>query len=511
MKKLIYLLVLFIISSVYSQNITNTLGNTGTFTIKDAANTYLTLTQSSGNLSLNRGLNLPFTISSTTGIIFKNSNRFIHDFAPVTAQGHNTFVGLNSGNFTMSGSGLNSSFNTGVGSSSLLTLTTGAFNTALGYFSLNKTTSGSYNTAVGTECLYSNITGGSNSGFGHQTLSMSTGGSNSAFGYQSLTDNTTGDNNSSFGAMSMWLNTSGTNNCSFGYQSMFSNNTAGNNSAFGYQCLFNNNGTNNNCFGYQSMYFNTGGVLNCAFGTQSLYNNSNGTNNAAFGNNTLINNTTGIRNTAFGDDAGSTVINGNNLTLIGYNSEPTSSSATNQVTLGNASVTSLRCAVTTITSLSDARDKKNIRDLTLGLDFIARLKPRLFNWDKREWYENNNSDGSKMQEAPTAGFIAQELDEAQNDGNAEWLNLVLKDNPEKWEATPGNLLPVMIKAIQELNAKCDSLQDENQKLTASLNEINDLKSKLAQLSEQLFQLTNKTGDTNTKNNTILVTSDENSK
>ena len=45
-----------------------------------------------------------------------------------------------------------------------------------------------------------------------------------------------------------------------------------------------------------------------------------------------------------------------------------------------------------------------------------------------------------MKEEPTAGFIAQELDEAQTTGNAEWLNLVLKDNPEKWEATPGNLL-----------------------------------------------------------------------
>ena len=58
-----------------------------------------------------------------------------------------------------------------------------------------------------------------------------------------------------------------------------------------------------------------------------------------------------------------------------------------------------------------------------------------------------------MQETPTAGFIAQELDEAQTTANTEWLNLVLKDNPEKWEATPGNLLPIMVKAIQELKLK----------------------------------------------------------
>ncbi|MBK8552024.1 MAG: tail fiber domain-containing protein [Ignavibacteria bacterium] len=88
----------------------------------------------------------------------------------------------------------------------------------------------------------------------------------------------------------------------------------------------------------------------------------------------------------------------------------------------------------TITSLSDARDKKNITDLNLGLDFIMKVKPRLFNWDKREWYEDNISDGSKMKGELTAGFIAQELDEVQTTEDAEWLNLVLKDNPESLES-----------------------------------------------------------------------------
>ena len=77
-----------------------------------------------------------------------------------------------------------------------------------------------------------------------------------------------------------------------------------------------------------------------------------------------------------------------------------------------------------------------------------KIKPRQFNWDKRDWYNGNISDGSKMKEEPTAGFIAQELDEAQTFENTEWLNLVLKDNPEKLEATPGNLLPIIVKAIQ---------------------------------------------------------------
>jgi len=37
---------------------------------------------------------------------------------------------------------------------------------------------------------------------------------------------------------------------------------------------------------------------------------------------------------------------------------------------------------------------------------------------------------------------------------------VFDDNPEKLEAGYGKLLPVMVKAIQELSAKVDALQAE---------------------------------------------------
>jgi hypothetical protein len=50
----------------------------------------------------------------------------------------------------------------------------------------------------------------------------------------------------------------------------------------------------------------------------------------------------------------------------------------------------------------------------------------------------------------TAGFIAQELDESQQKFNADWLNLVYKSNPAKLEANYGNLIPVLVKSIQEL-------------------------------------------------------------
>ena len=75
-----------------------------------------------------------------------------------------------------------------------------------------------------------------------------------------------------------------------------------------------------------------------------------------------------------------------------------------------------------------------------------------------------------MQTTPTAGFIAQELDEVQTKENAEWLNLVLKIIPDKLEATPGNLLPIIVKAIQELKTENDELKNEVITLRASIAE-----------------------------------------
>ena len=187
-----------------------------------------------------------------------------------------------------------------------------------------------------------------------------------------------------------------------------------------------------------------------------------------------------------GFNAGGNVSSGTNLVLLGYDAQPSTGVAANEVVLGNGSIQVLRCNVQTITSLSDARDKKNIKDLSLGLDFLMKVKPREFNWDRREWYENGISDGSKIQDHPTAGFIAQEFDSLQTHEHAEWLNLVLKNNPDKWEATYGNLLPVIVKAVQELKQKNDELVLFNQELAEQnvtlRNEVEEFK---LTISEQI--------------------------
>jgi len=410
-----------------SGSINNTLGTGGSFIIKDGSTTFLNLSQSDGILSLNNSFTFPVTTGSTLGVIFKGTDRFIHDYKPLGKDGFNTFMGVNSGNFTMTGgNSFSASYNTAVGISSLTALTSGYMNSAFGVNTLYSNTTGYMNSAFGFSSLSSNITGICNSGFGHQSLLYNTSSYNSAFGKNSLSANTTGSNNSAFGYQSLNSNTTGADNSAFGLNSLLNNITGNANSAFGYYSLDNNTaGNDNSAFGYQALNF-----------------------------------TTGNENSAFGVFAGYNLTTGSNNTIIGFNARSSSDTVSNEITLGNSNVTNLRCQVTTITALSDARDKKNIRDLPLGLDFLMTVKPRLFNWDRREWYEDGKADGSKMRENPTAGFIAQELDEVQTKGHAEWLNLVLKSNRDRLEATPGNLLPIMVKAIQELKTENEALRNE---------------------------------------------------
>ena len=290
-----------------------------------------------------------------------------------------------------------------------------------------------------------------------------------------MSENTTGYDNCAFGRSSLLFNISGYYNTGVGSSSLRGN-------VYGYE---------NSGLGYNSLNSNTDGYRNVAIGVDAMSSNTIGSGNTGIGAYTLTSITTGNLNTVIGYQSGTNIITGSNNTVLGYNTEPSSTSTSNQITLGNSSVTSLRCNVTSITSLSDARDKKNIKELSLGLDFIAKLKPRQFNWDKREWYDGNVSDGSKMQEAPTAGFIAQELDSLQQTENAEWLNLVLKDNPDKWEATTGNLLPIMVKAIQELKEKCDRLEKENSILSGELSQIELLKTQFEDLEGLYNELSGK--------------------
>ena len=162
---------------------------------------------------------------------------------------------------------------------------------------------------------------------------------------------------------------------------------------------------------------------------------------------------TSLFNTFVGANSGSNLTAGTNNTAIGYNALPATATASNSITLGNSSITSLRCAVTSITSLSDARDKKEVEDLNVGLDFIDGLRPVKFVWDDR------NEEGKH--DVADFGFIAQELKAAEDAVDmADVLKLVYDENPDKLEATYGKLIPILVKAVQELSAEVKQLKNK---------------------------------------------------
>jgi hypothetical protein len=162
---------------------------------------------------------------------------------------------------------------------------------------------------------------------------------------------------------------------------------------------------------------------------------------------------TNSQNVFVGHIAGGTTTTGENNIVLGYQSNAATATTSDSITLGNSSHNVLRCAVTSITSLSDARDKKDVVELRAGLDFVKSLRPVEFVWDDRD--ENGKHDINDF------GFIAQELKSAQEEAEmADVLKLVYDENPEKLEASYGKLLPILVKAIQELAAKVELLESK---------------------------------------------------
>lgn len=191
---------------------------------------------------------------------------------------------------------------------------------------------------------------------------------------------------------------------------------------------------------------------NTAFGFRALLNCS-GDDNTAVGMGALqlLAGTSANNNTAIGQNAGFGMTGSQNCIFIGRDSVSSTPTAINEINLGNAFNTVIRAAVTTITSLSDERDKKDVKELGAGLDFVKGLKPVEFVWDDRD--EKGKHDVKDF------GFIAQDLKKSQEDaGLAETLKLVYEENPEKLEASYGKLVPILVKAIQELTAKVEALE-----------------------------------------------------
>lgn len=260
-------------------------------------------------------------------------------------------------------------------------------------------------------------------------------------------------------------------NIAIGYNAMqkwvSSHPTAGHNTCIGDQaCQSLPDGTNNTIMGANAMV-SANATLNSwtaiGAGVGSHLTTTSGVYNTLIGpscvNNEVTTSFTGNYNTFIGDTCAknqSGDISCQNTVLLGHEAgkEGTWLIASNNIVLGNDNITTLRCKVAVISALSDARDKTDIEDVSVGLDFVNALKPRFFTWNER-----NVEEGSPYIDKKDMGFIAQELDEVETQfGVAEQTDLVDKTNPEKLETRNARLIPVLVKAIQELSAKVEELE-----------------------------------------------------
>ncbi len=217
------------------------------------------------------------------------------------------------------------------------------YNTALGYNALNASTSGNENVAVGYSALSVSTTGYENTAVGYQAgdaltsgqrnvfvgmgaaTALTTGHTNVAVGRESMRNSTTSAANVAVGDRALRSNTTGSNNTAVGYNAMWSTTNGGYNVAVGYQAGESiGTGYYNTCVGMKAGQAGGGSGYSTSVGYKALW---------------LA---TSYRNTALGYQAGDSITTGNNNIVIGYEADASSATVSNEITLGNASITSLR-------------------------------------------------------------------------------------------------------------------------------------------------------------------------
>ncbi len=269
-------------------------------------------------------------------------------------------------------------YNTAIGDQALYSDISGYENTALGSATLYSNTTGYQNLAVGKSALYSNTAGNMNTASGYQALFNNTDGElNTANGYKALLLNSSGVENTAIGAYSLYYNKANSRSTAIGFHAMLyadsrtqSRETF--NTAIGYEALKgsnsheNNTGQLNTAIGDQAMLMNTTGERNTATGANALNANTTGDRNTAIGTYALETNTTGYYNTALGNSADVNAEDASNATAVGYNA----TAATNSVAIGSGASTSLNTNSVALGYDADATTSNQVR---LGNGSITSL------------------------------------------------------------------------------------------------------------------------------------------
>jgi predicted transport protein len=290
--------------------------------------------------------------------------------------------------------------------------------------------------------------------FGNGNLQKNTtGNTNLAFGNGALLNNTTGTENVGIGSNALDANTTGQFNIAVGSQSLSKNTTSLRNIAIGRTALEDHKtGDDNIGIGYLTLANDTISSFNLAVGNNAMSAIvGSASNNTSIGHGSMLSKTSGTGNVALGHYAGYLNTTGSNNIWIGEVYTGSSNTASNEATVGNSSTATYRIFQSAWTNVSDIRDKTDILPLNYGMNFIDKLKPVSFVWDMR--------DGGKIG-IEEIGFIAQDLQQAQIDLGINIPNLVNSDNENQLGVAAGNLIPIIIKALQEANEKIKLLEQK---------------------------------------------------
>lgn len=246
--------------------------------------------------------------------------------------------------------------------------------------------------------------------------------------------------------------------------------------------------------GINSLRNNTSGNYNSVLGSFTGENVTTGNGLCLIGGNNSGNMTSCTNNTIIGVSSGVGITTQSNNTICGYFSDVRSDlnvsyancsvlganirgiiSGSNQVQLGDSATTTY--VYNTVQTRSDARDKADIQDTQLGLNFIEKLKPRDFRWNYREDYKETvinpetqeatvfhlDKDGSKKRTRKHHGLIAQEVKAVMDEMGIDfggYQDHSFKGGADRLTIGYEELIAPLIKAVQELSARVKQLENK---------------------------------------------------
>lgn len=389
----------------------------------------------------------------------------------VTSGTRNTFVGRISGASITTGND-----NTAIGGLSLSTLSTGIDNTAVGLGALLDLQNGNGNTFVGEQSGENLVTGSYNTVLGHVAGENMNGSSNIFIGYQA--------GRSTTGSNKLIIDNSNDGTSSFIYGEMDNEILRANAEV---QVTRNSTGTISHLD-----LIETG----ANDGSRLRFSNSAETTNNWLLYGRADNTNADSRLNIFYSGSGNIMeIYGDNTVELNGQFGVNLNNPTYAVHLpNNATIGIGQGRANAWTTYSDSRVKSNQQQLENGLALINKMIPKTYfhhNGNIEDGILNITDSGEQ-----TLGFIAQELYEVL----PEAVQKPEDENQSLWSVNYDKVIPVTVKAIQELNKKIEALETENNILKEKLSKLETLEARILALENSNSSNTSRNDEDNVAEN-----------